>query len=171
MVRDARPYFYSSEYAPVKCDFEYGSPSGHAQAATSFFLTFLTLVLKEYNIKKHKKLLYAVVLLYCGFIGFTRIVVGLHTLEQILTGFGFGITIHIVVSHLLAGHIERIFVGIETRKVGFINPLSILYLLSNFLAIGLYLVVDWYYPSPQDWLDMIEKVCKGRKKFITLHYE
>ena len=63
LVRDARPYFYSGEYIPVSCDFEYGSPSGHAQSATSFFLTFLTLIRREYHITKYKKTSYAIVTL------------------------------------------------------------------------------------------------------------
>jgi membrane-associated phospholipid phosphatase len=59
IIRDARPYFYSSEYKPVSCDFEYGSPSGHAQSVTTFYLTLITLVLKQYDFsQKSKTLMY-----------------------------------------------------------------------------------------------------------------
>jgi membrane-associated phospholipid phosphatase len=58
MIRDARPYFYTSEYQPVSCDFEYGSPSGHAQSVTSFYLSLVTLIIKQYNIKGQRKTIY-----------------------------------------------------------------------------------------------------------------
>jgi len=67
IIRDARPYFYSPDYKPVSCDFEYGSPSGHAQSVTSFYLSFLTLIMSQYGIVNKKKLLYVLGYLYCFF--------------------------------------------------------------------------------------------------------
>ena len=100
--------------------------------------------------------MYATVVSYCAFIGFTRIFVGLHTLEQILTGFGSGIMVHILVAHIFYRSIEDVFIKIETRKVGFINWLSILYLLANLSVIGFYFIIDGYYPAPEEWLSKIQ---------------
>jgi membrane-associated phospholipid phosphatase len=157
LIRDARPYFYSDNYVPVSCDFEYGSPSGHSQAVTSFFLTLVTLLLREYNVKKGKTFIYVFTVVYCFFISFTRIFVGLHTLEQILTGLGLGIIIHLLMAHVFSDYFERLFKGIETGKTRFINVLTILYFVLNMWAIGMYVMIDNYLPTPQFWLDTIAK--------------
>lgn len=170
LIRDARPYFNTDLYTPVSWDFEYGSPSGHSQSVTSFFLTLVTLLIKEYNLQKYKKLLYTSTVLYCWFISFTRIFVGLHTLEQILTGLGFGIIIHLLMAHIFFDYFISLFNGIETGKTRFWNPLTLIYFLLNAWAVGMYVMIDNFYPAPQSWLDTISKSWVHSKKFITLHY-
>ena len=91
------------------------------------------------------------------FIAFTRIFVGLHTAEQILTGLGSGLMVHILMGHIYADSLERLFVGIETGKTKFCNYLSSLYLGVNLIAVVFYFMIDFYYPSPQAWLEMIQK--------------
>lgn len=169
MIRDARPYFYSLDYTPVKCDFEYGSPSGHAQSATSFFISFVTLLFREQYMKqtngdsffksifKKKLFVYSVVIFYCAFISFSRIFVGLHTLEQILMGFGLGLIVHLLMCHIYIEKLERLFIGVETRKTFFRNPVSYMYFGANLTVIIFYLMINSYYPSPQSWIDNIQK--------------
>lgn len=157
IMQDPRPYFYTDEYAPKKCDFEYGSPSGHSQAATSFFLTFVTLLLRENPKMKYKFWLYFGVAGYCAFVAFTRIFVGLHTAEQILLGYGFGLIFHLLIAHIFYDNFERLFTGIEAGRVGFLNPIFYLYLTFNIIVALFYVGIDSYYPAPQLWLDTIMK--------------
>lgn len=91
------------------------------------------------------------------FIAFTRIFVGLHTAEQILTGLGSGLIVHILMGHIYFDTLEKLFIGIETGKTQFFNYLSTLYLGVNLMAVLFYFMIDFYYPSPQAWLEMIQK--------------
>lgn len=171
LIRDARPYFYTSEYQPVSCDFEYGSPSGHAQSVTSFYLSLVTLIIKQYNITGHRKTIYYVLgYFYCFFICFTRIFVGLHTLEQILLGLGLGLISHFIFLHIFDKEQEKMYNGIETGVTKVVNGFLLGHIGMITIATGLYLYIDFYDPAPQIWLDTIAKSWSANKHFISLHF-
>lgn len=170
LIRDARPYFYSAEYQPVSCDFEYGSPSGHGQSVTTFYLSFITLLVKQYGLKKQKAKLYFLGYTYCIFMCFTRIFVGLHTAEQLLLGFGLGLMIHIIFMHILQDYFYDLYNGIETGKTKLFNNYIILFLIMLLFAIGLYVYIDEYDPAPQVWLDNVKNSCPPSRHFISFHY-
>jgi len=170
MVRDARPYFYTADYVPVSCDFEYGTPSGHAQSSTSFYLTFVAMLIKEYDIKKNKSLIYTSWVCLWFFLSFTRIFVGLHTLDQIVSGLGFGITMHLLLAHVCYDKMYDLFEAAENGKARFFNWLSILNIILNLVWIALFFMIDQYYPAPQSWLDTINKSCSHTGRFVTLQY-
>ena len=125
IMQDPRPYFYNSDYVPVSWDFEYGTPSGHGQCSTSFYLTALTLILHEYTVdfekpnhklnfvtKLPKSFWYILCMMYCLLVSYTRIYTGLHNLEQILAGLCFGIITHIIVAHLYLTDAIKVFENI-----------------------------------------------------------
>ena len=170
MIRDARPYFYTDDYVPVSWDFEYGTPSGHAQSSTSFYLTLVTMIIKEYGVTKNKRLIYASSVFLWFFLSFTRIFVGLHTLDQIVWGLGFGITMHLLLAHVFYDKQYRLFEKLEEGKASFFNWLSITYFSLNIIWILLYFMIDNFFPTPQLWLDTINKSCSHTGRFVTLQY-
>ncbi|CAI2372579.1 unnamed protein product [Moneuplotes crassus] len=170
LIRDARPYFYSPDYQPVSCDFEYGSPSGHGQSVTTFYLSFITLLVRQYGLQNKKLTLYVVGYSYCVFMCFTRIFVGLHTAEQLLLGFGLGLMIHILFVHILVEYFDKLYEGIETGKTRLFNRYIVLLFLMVIFATLLYLYIERFDPAPQYWLDTVKKSCPPSKHFISFHY-
>ncbi|CAI2373005.1 unnamed protein product [Moneuplotes crassus] len=170
MIRDERPYFYSTDYQPVSCNFEYGSPSGHGQTVTTFHLSFLTVFIRQYGIKNRKFLLYVAGYAFCIFMCFTRIWVGLHTAEQLLLGFGLGMIIHIIFLHVLDGYFDKLYQGIETGKTRLFNRFIILHCIMAVAAIFMYDYIGKYDPAPEEWINSVKRACPHEKKFISFEY-
>jgi hypothetical protein len=89
IYRIPRPYFYDSDIEPTSCSFEYGNPSGHGMAAATFYLSICYTIISQYKIKR-RILPYAGAAIFAIGVGYTRVFVGLHTMDQILTGVALG---------------------------------------------------------------------------------
>jgi membrane-associated phospholipid phosphatase len=171
VVRDPRPFFDNDSFSPAKCEFEYGFPSGHAQTAVTFYLTLLCLLFREYHIKKQKSLLYFLVFTWCWLIGFTRIFLGVHTIEQILTGFGLGVIVHIFVLHIFNDTFEKALEGLETGKTKFWNPILYFYIFADLSIVFLYMYNSYANPISTEWMTTIHKQCMDTDKFVNMDYE
>jgi multisubunit Na+/H+ antiporter MnhE subunit len=100
--------------------------------------------------------MYTFVLLYGLFIGYTRVFTGLHTMEQILIGYGFGVIVHLLMMHIFRDQIENCFIGINKKTTRmFSNPVFFLYLGLLIINIALYIRIDLYFETPKLWTDTI----------------
>lgn len=102
---------------PYKCSTEYGNLSGHSLFASSFnFFVFLDYFHGEYKDKAYSKILYFC-MLFLAFalaivIGFSRIYLNAHTLNQVVYGWTFGFWLafyfHFCLREPIMKHIEDI---------------------------------------------------------------
>lgn len=96
--------------------------------------------------------------------------IGLHTLEQILLGLGFGLITHYIFLHIFDDRLEKMYDGIETGTTKVVNGFLLGHIGMITASIGLYLYIDHFDPAPQIWLDTIKKSCPPHKHFISLHF-
>ena len=171
VVKDGRPFFINDEFSPDKCEFEYGFPSGHSQTAVTFYLTVLTLLFREYNIQRGKYITYFLVVFWCLTVGMTRITLGVHTLEQILVGFGIGLIVHIFTCHIYLEQLEAAFKGIETGRTPFFSKIFFMYISFDIIVIFLYNVNTTFLSNPPEWTKNIMSQCSNSNKYVSVDYE
>ena len=98
-VAEPRPFFLSSYVIPASCkDLEYGFPSGHATVATSTFGTLLYCTTNKFQLRSSLRV--ASWILFTCFISlvcFSRLFLGLHTLDQLFVGLVVGTLIAFIV--------------------------------------------------------------------------
>ena len=118
-----RPYWdNNNEILPiVNCDMGYGNPSGHTLVSTVTYLGLWKLLQKN-RIKKRKwtslTILFCMILMILSII-FTRIIGGVHNLNQILFGFLLGLGMYLIYYHLYKFYNkqpEMFFIFIEENK-------------------------------------------------------
>lgn len=91
IYEDPRPYMMTTGITPLDCSASYGNPSGHTTLVTAFFafshLAFFTGRYRALNRLQYKIagffLCYTIIVLT----GFSRIILGVHTINQVLYGF------------------------------------------------------------------------------------
>lgn len=171
VVKDSRPFFINDEFFPDKCEFEYGFPSGHSQTAVTFYLTVLTLLFREYNIQRGKYLTYFLVVFWCLTVGMTRVTLGVHTMEQILVGFGFGLIVHVFTCHIYLDQLEAAFKGIETGRTPFFSKIFFMYISFDIIVIFLYNVNTTFLSNPPEWRKNIMTQCSNSQKYVSVDYE
>lgn len=171
VLKDSRPFFISDEFFLDKCEFEYGFPSGHSQTAVTFYLTLLTLLFREYNVKRGKILAYILVGFWCLIVGVSRITLGVHTFEQILVGFGVGLIVHIFTCHIYLDQLEAAFQGIETGKTPFFSRIFFMYITFDIIVIILYNFNVNFTSNPPEWETTILSQCGNSHKYVSVDYE
>ena len=95
---EPRPFFVDADIKVYGCSAEYGNPSGHSLFAAAFaFFLFLDIFESPHTKFKRWGLSYCIslffVLAYTILIGFARLYVGVHTLNQVIYGWQLGIWI------------------------------------------------------------------------------
>ena len=117
---DPRPYMTDNLINPYGCTNEYGNPSGHALLCSSFFSL---LFLDNFHIKSNKcsKLTY---FLWFGLlistivtVSFSRLYLGMHTLNQVLYGALLGIWLavyfHYCLRNFIISHTTNLMEGTD----------------------------------------------------------
>ena len=88
IYQDERPFFVNSEILVLNCEGGFGNPSNHSLLSTFFYLSLYEIYVnqnKSFNQKKKKMFLILVILFVCCIV-FSRMFLGVHTLNQILFG-------------------------------------------------------------------------------------
>jgi len=96
LYSDPRPYMSSPDIKLYECSVENGNPSGHSFLSAYFFLLFLWLLDKNvFNFlkeKNYKKLIFLLFLFFWIFlVAFSRVFLGVHSLNQVLLGIVYGV--------------------------------------------------------------------------------
>ena len=118
---DPRPYMIQPDITPEKCSVGFGNPSGHSHASSEFAVVLFLDVFHGAQIggsveRFFSKITYAVCLALAIFwavtIPYTRFVMGVHSLDQIMFGSSLGVwsglTMHFLVRDNLLRHVEKL---------------------------------------------------------------
>ena len=100
LYHEARPFFIG-DFRSNGCRFEYGNPSGHSFIATGLYITVWDLFCRQYH--PSNKLKYGILAYICTFIvvlGASRIYNGVHTYNQVLSGYSWGLLTYGVLCHI-----------------------------------------------------------------------
>jgi|GEM_PF-2409963 len=94
---EPRPYWASDSITAVRATPGFGMPSGHAQGAMAVWLGLWLALGKQ----KRGVGLALVVVVFVFFTGVSRVYYGVHSVSQVLVGFGFGLGITLLLAFLL----------------------------------------------------------------------
>lgn len=116
---DPRPYMILSTITPNKCSVGFGNPSGHSHASSTFAVVLFLDVfhgaqigssIERYFSKTIYYLSLALAIFWAASIPYTRFVMGVHSLDQIIFGSTLGLwsgfTMHFLVRDNLLKHFE-----------------------------------------------------------------
>lgn len=99
---DSRPFMENNKLYNGMCDGGFGNPSGHAFVSAFIYLTLLNYINNQY-FKEQKILRILLTLLFLIIIIIviiSRIILGLHSFNQIIYGFFLGIWIYYIIIHV-----------------------------------------------------------------------
>ncbi len=90
---DPRPYWVASDIVAYKCSNQYGNPSGHSETSMGIAMTlWLDYAFTNASNLRKGVLLFAA-LLFAFSIGYSRLILGVHSLDQIIYGLSLGVWI------------------------------------------------------------------------------
>ena len=107
LYNDARPFWLNTILFQGKCETSYGNPSGHSLIAFYFYLSFAYYLCKNNFMKYNKSIkigIYITAFILSVLTAFSRLVLGVHSLDQVIYGSLFGIAFclkRIVIHHLI----------------------------------------------------------------------
>ena len=153
------------------CETGYGNPSGHAMISTTFYLGILDIIIQRKKFKKSliKNILKIIVFFIIFNIMLSRIYFGVHSIDQVIYGFLFGL-----------GFYYFFFEIIQIQN--FRSNKFIIYLLGNKLYIifiyiisilvsFIFLIFIDYNSKNEEYKLNIMGLCPNSKEYRTFHYE
>lgn len=160
-IHEARPFFVA-DITPTKCWLEYGNPSGHSITSSSLYLTIWDLANRRYNSdSKTRKISLFITLLTCFMIAFSRIYHGVHTYNQILLGWGLGLTLYVFFCHIVYDDLIRFTSKTHKRtwmKLIFNKGTMVFYII-YIIATFNFIFGDMIHPAPEEWIETIKRNC------------
>jgi len=104
LYQDPRPYFINTNITPFKTDSDYGNPSGHSLASTVFYLALLNFC-KNTSFFKNNRILYYLfsffVIISLFLLFFSRFLLGVHAINQLLFGVLIGLGFYFIAFHII----------------------------------------------------------------------
>ena len=100
---DPRPFWINNILFQGECETSYGNPSGHSLNSFYFFLSFCYYINKMKNIKNNNKMkiiIYLIAIFISGLIAFSRLALGVHSLNQVLYGGAIGIWAFLIFTYV-----------------------------------------------------------------------
>lgn len=159
MIKEPRP-FHIEEFRPSKCSFEYGNPSGHSLVTVSSYLT-----LWHYNYRKHNLRVPALIanVIFISLVIFSRLYAGVHTLNQLLNGTIWGVTLYWLFTRVFYYRIAEFVADVKHMPIYklFFNPIIGMFYLMYACMIMVYLMG----PGEEEhiWLEKTKVNCPNLK--------
>ena len=103
MYGDPRPFWVNTVLFKGNCETSYGNPSGHSLTAFYFFLSFsyyICMLDKIKNNYTYKIIVYFIGILISGLTAFSRLALGVHSLDQVLYGSAIGIWVFFIFAYV-----------------------------------------------------------------------
>jgi len=136
-----RPYLMDDPEASIiqkSCESGYGNPSGHSIRGTGTLLAFAQMFIDLFELDKYQSIIiYIIVAIMIILINLSRIILGVHSFNQVIFGDTLGFTIFFVIFHVIQLHkcdSKKFFNVFLTKKLHFINIIA-------FVIIMLYIIL------------------------------
>ena len=146
MYGDPRPFWINSILFQGNCETSYGNPSGHSLTAFFFFLSFcyyLTIFDKIRNNLTYKIIVYLTGIFLACLTAYSRLALGVHSLDQVLYGSALGIWFFFIFTYVFKVYdmpLSYYLKFYKNRK--YFNFVMIALLILFILPIILYYLVD-----------------------------
>ncbi len=121
-----RPFLLDNGDSIYKaCEKSYGNPSGHSFGTTTCYLGLCQLVIDYYKLKNlSSALLYSLAAFIILTVNLSRVVLGVHSFNQVIFGDTFGFTLFFIIYHIIQPHKRKV-------KIFFDRFMNIPYLILN----------------------------------------
>ena len=143
---DPRPFWLNSILSQGSCEASYGNPSGHSIKAFLFSLSLCYYICMLDRIKdnlKYKAIIYTIGLLGSALVAFSRIALGVHSIDQVLFGSLIGIWIFAIFAYVFKIYDMPLSYYLKFfREKKYINYFLIILLVFLILPIIIYLLID-----------------------------
>jgi membrane-associated phospholipid phosphatase len=156
-----RPYWLNKEITPYLCEGGWGNPSGHAINCTAFYLTVWRLIFSAEEYKKYpnvKHIGLVLTLIFLTLIYFSRLLLGQHTINQIIFGALIGLGIYYTMFYIIKPDPNN-----ANELFSIINLDTSVYLISGLLFLILtflnYLTIDKYDTRRLEYKKIIHDEC------------
>ena len=129
IYQNERPFFINSEIKVLNCEGGFGNPSNHSLLSTFFYLSLYEIYVKknkEINEKKKKLILFFTIFFIFSIV-FSRMFLGVHTLNQILFGSLIGFFLYFFMFKMLIFNENILFVIYNFKKIVFIIVFLIIF--------------------------------------------
>ena len=167
----ARPFWVGQDVQAFDCSNQYGNPSGHSLSSMGMLLAAWLDVNKRASddqnhfLHKHsniRKLLFLIALILAGAVAYSRLFLGVHSLNQVYYGLQLGawfaFTAHYIFREPLLQLVDSLISAKETR----FNYLAIVSTLLLVAALTLQ-IINYEnvksFENPQEWSDMLSARC------------
>lgn len=155
-----RPYFIDLSIIPIDCEGGWGNPSGHSLSSMAFYLTLWHIIteckqIRDKKIIKIISLIFTILLIIS--IMFSRIVLGAHSINQILFGGLMGYGVYYFLFNVLC---IRLNDGKQFAKI--LNFKNIMFLAINFLIFLFAFLVYYFNELEIDIIDKYDAIIKEK---------
>jgi membrane-associated phospholipid phosphatase len=157
-----RPFWIFADVKAYACQKGFGSPSGHTMIAWAMPIAMVLDIRRSNPSGKVMIIISFVITLCIGlFEGWTRMVLGVHTIDQVMLGAVIGIWMAFTFEYIIKKPLIKHVMQINQNKLEELLPLKKLFLYSSLLSIGflafelmLYGIIfwpNWYFVSPLEY--------------------
>lgn len=163
---DPRPFWKNTDLFNNKCDGGFGNPSGHAFTSTFTYLGVFKLLSQTQIVTKHiwlQMLLFVFCILMIIGIALSRVILGMHSLNQVFYGASLGLAVYFLQFHILYMQnmkIESYTKLFTSMKNLFIN--SIVFIIAFIVLLLSYLLID--YSSAEGYIKDLYTNCPEYEK-------
>ena len=96
---------WKSEHLTYVCNYGYGNPSGHSFSSISVYLTLAHILITYYNLSFIKSIIIFIFFILASFlIIISRVILGAHSINQVLYGFNLGLGLYFILIHIIGYH-------------------------------------------------------------------
>ncbi len=114
----------------ITCEPGYGNPSGHSFQFTSNLLAFVQMFIDLFKLsKKYTIIIYIISAILILSINFSRIILGVHSLNQVIFGDTLGFTVYFIIFHILEPHkrdIKKFYNIFLNKKFHIFNAITLI---------------------------------------------
>ena len=132
--QNERPFFINSEIKVLNCEGGFGNPSNHSLLSTFFYLSLYEIyVNKNEKInEKQKNLIYFLTIIFIFSIVFSRMFLGVHTLNQILFGSLIGFFLYFFMFKIYKFNQNVLFIIYNFKQIVFVIIFLIIFGFFNY---------------------------------------
>ena len=134
IYQNERPFFINSEIKVLNCEGGFGNPSNHSLLSTFFYLSLYEIyVNKNEKInEKNKNLIYFLTIIFIFSIVFSRMFLGVHTLNQILFGSLIGFFLYFFMFKIYKFNQNVLFIIYNFKQIVFVIIFLIIFGFFNY---------------------------------------
>ncbi|CDW75901.1 pap2 superfamily phosphatase [Stylonychia lemnae] len=164
-----RPYMLDDDIDVHDCSVEYGLPSGHAFGNSASILVFLLDNLNSIGNLANKIIVCVGSAIFILLNGYSRLANGVHSLDQVLLGWQFGILqsviMHYSIRKKLSAHLQDIYANGKTisqdRYLKY-HMITIFAFIAGILSIfGTYIIIEKTFTPPTLWITRLHAKCEA----------